>query len=272
MPHDVEVGLAAAAVNYAERAWPVFPLRPRDKRPAVARGLHSATTDPERVAAWWAKHPDHNIGLRTGVAFDVLDLDTADALDHLDAAAPDDAGPVVGPMVATAKGVHVYVAPTGAGNRAGLLPGVDWRGAGGYVVAPPSVHPSGAVYTWADGFGPDAPIEPCPTWLAELVRPTMRPQVPAVAPRTVAATRWASTALDAEAGRVAVAAEGTRNDALNRAAFSLGQIVAGGGLDASEVAGRLLLAANRAGLAEAEAVATIASGLKAGAASPRTAA
>ncbi len=269
-------GLALAAVDYAARGWPVLPLRPRSKVPATRNGLHDATTDPDRITAWWSRWPDANVGLVTGVAFDVCDLDHDQALDDLDAAAPPEAAVIEGPIVATGKGVHLYVGTTGHGNRAGLLPGVDWRGTGGYVVAPPSIHPSGAAYTWGDqqGYGPDRPIEPCPRWLAELVAgPAARPTAATTAPAPRgSASRWAATALDAECGRVATAAPGTRNDALNRAAYSLGQIVAGGGLDAAEVAGTLLVAAVRAGLDEREAVATIGSGLRSGGQHPRTAA
>lgn len=267
--------LAAAALDYAARGWPVFPLVARDKRPATTNGLHDATTDPDRITAWWTRHPGANIGLRTGVAFDVCDLDNDQALDELDAAAPPDAGTIEGPIVATGKGVHIYVGVTGAGNRAGFLPGIDWRGTGGYVVAPPSIHPSGATYEWGAGYGPDHPIAPCPTWLAGLAaRRSTRPVTP-VAPRrqmTGSRTKWAQTALDAECGRVALAAEGTRNETLNAAAFNLGQIVGSGNLDAGDVTTQLVAAATRAGLSQNEAEATIRSGLQSGVLTPRGAA
>jgi hypothetical protein len=136
----------AAALRYACQGVPVFPLAPRSKFPLISaanggRGLHDATTDAARIQAWWMAHPTANAGLRTGVAFDVIDLDSEAAVDALEASR---AGRerITGPVVATpANGFHYFVSPTGLGNKSGLLPGVDFRGAGGYVVAPPSVHP-----------------------------------------------------------------------------------------------------------------------------------
>jgi hypothetical protein len=149
----------AAALRYASQGVPVFPLAPRSKFPLISaandgHGLHDATTDAAQIQAWWTAHPNANIGLRTGVAFDVIDLDSEAAVDALESAR---AGRdrISGPVVATGKGFHYFVLPTGLGNRAGVLPGVDYRGAGGYVVAPPSVHPSGTRYRWIirDGLG-----------------------------------------------------------------------------------------------------------------------
>jgi hypothetical protein len=141
--------LLDAALAYAARAWPVLACRPRGKTPLLEHGLHDATLDPDQIRAWWARHPAANVGLRTGVAFDVLDVDGPAGESALNGALPDaEAEPVDGPTVATGRGWHVYLAPTGRGNRAGVVVGVDWRGAGGYVVAPPSIHPRGATYPW----------------------------------------------------------------------------------------------------------------------------
>jgi hypothetical protein len=90
-------------------------------------GLHDATTDPEVIRAWWRAHPSANIGLRTGVSFDVIDLDSEHAVYALeDVRASRE--PIRGPIVQTGYGFHWYVKPTGLGNRAGVLPGVDFRG------------------------------------------------------------------------------------------------------------------------------------------------
>jgi hypothetical protein len=69
-----------AALHYSEKGWPVFPLAPRSKHPLIpardgGRGLHDATTDAAVIQAWWEAHPTANVRLRTGVAFDVIDLD-----------------------------------------------------------------------------------------------------------------------------------------------------------------------------------------------------
>jgi len=109
--------------------------------------------------------------------------------------------------------------------------------------------------------------------IIDLIFGVTKPE-PAVAPAprpalTVVGSGYAAAALERECGAVAQAGEGTRNDTLNKAAFSLGQLVAGGALERGEVEAGLLAAARSAGLTEKESRATIASGLKAGAEHPR---
>jgi hypothetical protein len=159
----------AAALRYASQGIPVFPLVPRSKFPLIAavdggHGLLDATTDAAQIQAWWMAHPTANIGLRTGVVFDVIDLDSEAAVDALQLAR-NGRERIRGPVVATAKGFHYFVQPTGLGNRAGVLPGVGFRGRDGYVVGSPSVHPSGARYR---GIIHDR-LNPAPSWLVELV-------------------------------------------------------------------------------------------------------
>jgi hypothetical protein len=130
--------LAGAAAWYAAQGIPVFPCRPGAKRPATRHGLHDATCDPAQVAAWWAATPAANIGVPTGVAWDVIDTDgpvgcAAFGLDDLH-----EAGLTLLGWASTPHGWHYLVPPTGGGNRAGILPGVDYRGTGGYVIVPPS--------------------------------------------------------------------------------------------------------------------------------------
>jgi hypothetical protein len=135
----------AASLAYALAGVYVFPLAPRSKVPLIparngGHGLHDATTDLDVIRSWWQVHPTANLGLRTGLGFDVIDLDCEAAIDALEEAR---AGrePPQGPVVRTGHGFHWYVKSTGVGNRAGILPGVDFRGRGGYVLGPPSVHP-----------------------------------------------------------------------------------------------------------------------------------
>lgn len=268
-----------AALGYAERDWPVVALKPGAKVPAggiCRHGLHDATTDAATIRRWWRAEPRANVGLLTGVAFDVLDVDGDLGMAALVVEMPFDGPAVNGPTVTTGKGAHVYVAPTGLGNRAGVVAHVDWRGRGGYIVAPPSVHPSGATYYWHCGesdpdFGVDAPIRPAPAWLLAMLDRRTAPSAPTAGTtdpgRPLSA--YARRALESEAGKVLLAPVGERNDTLNRAAFALGQLVAGAGLDVDEVIGALLVAAERCGLEANEARRTIASGLAAGAVQPR---
>jgi hypothetical protein len=268
-----------AALDYCSRGWPVLPCEPRGKRPAgalVPHGLKDASTDPDVVAGWWKAEPEANIGLRTGVAFDVLDVDGDEGMAALAVEIPFDAPTVDGPTVTTGKGAHVYVAVTGLGNRAGILPAVDWRGKGGYVVAPPSVHPSGAAYVWKCGeddlaFGANAPIRPAPAWLLDLLN---RRPATALLPngRSTSTSAYGRRALEAECGRLALAPEGQRNHTLNAAAFALGQLVASSALSADEVIVSLVEVARRIGLTDTEVEGTIESGMTAGLRSPRGAA
>jgi hypothetical protein len=172
-------------------------------------------------------------------------------------------------------GWHLLYAPTWLGNRVGLLPGVDWRGHGGLIVAPPSVHASGQPYRWVRPLGSELPAVP-DRLRARLVPPPVErtsaaPPPPAATDR---AHRYAHAALDREARSVATAPAGTCNHTLNRAAFNLGQLVAGGLLDAGEVGAVLLeaaLAAPATGHADRarKARQTIKSGLHAGQQQPR---
>lgn len=142
--------LLESAMRYAEWGWPVFPLGRMSKKPAISKhdggnGVLDATTDVDRIKRYWQKHPDHNIGIATGFAFDVLDVDTPkepgdpDGRDMLPKILESDKIPDAHGVVITASGgLHYYLEPAGIGNRAGIVPGIDIRGKGGYVVAPPS--------------------------------------------------------------------------------------------------------------------------------------
>ena len=129
--------LGMAARWYAEQGWPVFPLLEDSKKPAVRNGFKSATTDVEAVAAWWKNNPMHNIGLPTGHRFDVVDVDGPTGLKSFNDL-PDGVMEDIHGKVNTPRGFHFYVLPAGRGNRAGVRPGLDYRGEGGYVCAPPS--------------------------------------------------------------------------------------------------------------------------------------
>lgn len=162
--------LLSSALYYAKAGIPVFPLevgigydrdgKPNGKKPLFKRahpkdapscygrdsgcdldghGLYDATTDIDKVRAWWSATPQANIGVRTGQLFTVIDVDMPDG--YLSLGEMRDKGliPAVHGRVITASGgTHLYVPPTGDGNATGILPGIDVRGVGGYCVAPPS--------------------------------------------------------------------------------------------------------------------------------------
>lgn len=167
----------AAALAYAAWGWPVFPLRAKGKIPLgkcgdcrttkcdgpttcghqLCHGFKDATTNPNRIREWWTEHPQANIGLATGHTFDVVDVDLHDPERPLKPNGiwawfdleNDPAHPPVHGVVTTPSGRHLYVTPTGGGNLAGVFPGIDYRGVGGYVVAPPSVRENGVRYQWS---------------------------------------------------------------------------------------------------------------------------
>ncbi|MEJ7763868.1 MAG: bifunctional DNA primase/polymerase [Acidimicrobiales bacterium] len=276
-----------AMLAYANLGWPVVPLHnpqgdacscsKKDdcpspaKHPRTEHGLKDATVNPGIITGWCERWPNANVGLLTGVAFDVLDIDGPQADTQLGRAAGGHLASL-GPEVATGRGWHLYFAPTGGGNKTGLIDHVDWRGAGGYVVAPPSLHISGTRYTWEPGCGPEETLEPVPPWLLALLNPPRPAVIPwATAPPAHHQDKGAygQRALEVELGRLACTQPGGRNDAVNRAAFNLGQLVASGHLEASAVADALLRVAAAIGLTEAEAVPTITSGMATGMRTPR---
>ena len=147
-----------AAVEYIKRGLAVFPLVERGKRPITQNGCKDATTDAAQVKAWWQQWPNANIGIATGKAssgITVIDLDidedkgidgyhTLDDWQRENGRFPDTWMSITG-----RGGYHLYYKDTvERRNRAGIIDGVDVRGDGGYVVAPPSIHSNGNRYEW----------------------------------------------------------------------------------------------------------------------------
>jgi hypothetical protein len=129
-----------AALAYAAWGWAVFPLLPGSKTPATRHGFKDGSADTGVINAWWKSMPEANIGLPTGEAFDVIDVDApAGYRSYLAMLDADVIPDVHGKVFTRSSGLHLYVTPTGERNSAGLMPGIDYRGNGGYVVAPPSI-------------------------------------------------------------------------------------------------------------------------------------
>jgi putative DNA primase/helicase len=187
------------------------------KHPRTRNGLKDAATHRKQIEAWWSKWPDANVGVRTGALSNlvVLDIDLKskgqESLDRLEA----EHGPL--PPTVTALtgggGRHVLFAHPGveARNSAGKLgSGVDVRGDGGYIVAPPSRHASGRCYAWQTNQAPgDLPLAEVPGWmLTQLQAPSRQPPG--------RSTGNLATLLDEEP-----IVEGQRNDALTSIAGRL---------------------------------------------------
>ena len=147
--------LMGAALQYAAWMWPVFPLGARSKKPAIPKeqgghGFQDATTDRGGVRSWWNRNPRYNIGIATGHRFDVIDVDPKaggnESLTELLAA---HRIPTVHAVARTGSGgLHLYIKLRRARNGAAILPGVDYRGLGGYVAVSPSTRGPGQTYTW----------------------------------------------------------------------------------------------------------------------------
>ena len=307
------------ALDYARRGFPVFPCDPMDKQPLVPRdkdatgrpipktgGLNKATRDEAQIRAWWRKYPRAMIGLRMGPEAGVFAIDPdvpkepgdPDGLAAWqDLAAAHDYAPTTHAHVSPRGGRHLlfaYPADITITNSPGNLPpGIDVRGAGGYVIAPPSRMADGREYRLER---PEHAFrhEQAPDWLLDLLRkpePAQAPPSPEQKKTSERATpqppngeparifmdevpdSYIACAVDEECAAVAAAPRGQRNKALNTAAFKLGTLVGAVRLDAGTATRRLYDAAVASGLVQDDgqhaALATIESGLTSGADSPR---
>ncbi len=277
--------LLQAALDYAAHGVPVFPCLPRAKVPAVKGSFHAATTNPATIRRLW-RIADCNNGIATGMVSRILVLDadgsigveSLHALEAKHGRLPDTL------TSASSAGTHFWFrcespVPSSA-DHVGRF--IDIRADGGYIMAPPSIHPDGPVYRWLSS----RPLAPAPDWLLQLAR-KKRP-APTISQRAIARMRprpldgngspdaYGRAALEYEVAALAATPQGSRNHALNRATFSLFQLVAGGELSESEVLDRLIAAARANGLmtdpddGPRRVFATIGSGRRAGMQHPRT--
>jgi replicative DNA helicase len=190
------------AQAYAKKGWQTFPLKPHDKIPLV-KWADVATCDTAMINGWFDNYPDANIGIacgsRSGIV--VLDVDAGhggyESLTRLIekyGAIPETSVSKTG-----SGGEHIFFKHPGIEirNSAGKLgPGLDVRGDGGYVVAPPSIHPNGNSYEWAV----DAELAEMPQWMIEALKESPKPEPKPVAGEVI---------------------EGGRNDYLTRMAGAM---------------------------------------------------
>lgn len=148
-----------AAIKYATQyGWAVFPVSPNTKKPLTPHGCKDAKKTVGPIQAWWKRYPDASIGIATGSMSNLIvideDIDEEKDLDGFQSIRRwerENGELTETAYVLTGRGGnHRYYHYTGKdiGNRTGLLEGVDVRGEGGYVIAPPSIHPNGTEYTW----------------------------------------------------------------------------------------------------------------------------
>jgi hypothetical protein len=230
----------------------------------ISKGYKNASTDAATIRSWWNGHPNAMIGMPTGEAVGawVLDIDDPAVFEaHCEIAIP------VTRKTLTGKGYHLWFAedPEHEVRNAQVkkkdgekvwpfpdLPGAEVRGNGGYVIVPPSLHPSGRRYTWAvDGD----PVPP-PERLLAIVRKESAPpkeagasrpapgaaQAPAQPAGREGDTAWGLAALEGECANIRAAGNGEQEGTLNDAALKIGAIVAGKNLTVETAKAKLIAA------------------------------
>lgn len=286
------------ALAYAELGWYVFPChhplkktgwscsceiwkrekvdenfdcsRP-GKHPRTENGLDDATIDPEQIRAWWRKWPMANIGINCGMSgLLVVDLDSYKDSYQGDDLALDEETIT---SLTGGGGSHLFYrledSDTFGSSNKNLPAGVDIKGRGGYVVVADSIHKSGNAYQWELDYSPwDRDPAPIPPKLRALLEKKQQDrsvvQFDTTKKYTNLGTPYGLAAVTNQCKAVSVAVNGTRNDTLNAAAFSLGRLVAGGELDYNHAYDNLYSAALVIDLSDAEAKQTIVSGMTAG--------
>ena len=272
-----------AALGYVERGFSVIPLTPQEKSPhrallpRDARGrptwkpYQESPPSEHEIGRWFQMEPKANLGIVTGAVSGIVvqDLDSSRGLaeTHRRGGIPET------PVSKTGHGLHVFYRHPGhdVHNFVRRLPGMDLRGDGGYIVAPPSIHPDGHRYHWQVDLS--TPIAPPPGWLVELWTEDPAQDLINAAlndpPRPVRSGKYGSGALTNELDRLSKAVNGSRNNTLVTAAFRMGQLIASGRLDREEAERGLTLVSLQIGLTEKETRATVASGISAGMSNPR---
>jgi hypothetical protein len=316
--------LLTAALAYAGQGLRVLPLHSVDhlgectcgsasctspgKHPRTAHGVREASADPDVIAAWWARWPGANVGLATGPAAGegllgwwVLDLDRPkageiDGRDALEVLAEIHGGLPQGAVSLTGSGgLHLLFRWPEAGSairsRARVLrhdgawASADTRGLGGYIVAPPSMHATGARYAWGEGQGLEA-LCAAPGWLEAAVRARDAAKVAAQATRAPGASgeaedrswevggdrasRYVAGALSKACERLEKLGAGQRHASLLREARTIGgwlHLVSQP--DEEQATAALAEAAMRAGIGEKDARRTARDGVQHGMTEPR---
>lgn len=247
-----------AAAYWAKRGVPVFPVR--GKMPATPHGFKDASTNiPEE----WP--PGLGVAMPTGAVSGmwVLDIDKGkggpESLQRLEA----EHGALPPTLKANTGGGgahYFFSADRPVKNTVSKIgPGIDTRGDGGYVVIPPSPHPSGRAYEWDQNC---ADVAPAPAWLYALLTQSSQAPTGQAGTKDKSPAFWAAR-LEVLRRDLETVAEGGRNNALNRAFFRMKDGIEAGAIPAERVRRTLSSAAVAAGLPAAEVAKTAASALSA---------
>jgi hypothetical protein len=220
-----------AELSYAERGWPTFPTV--NKRPLTEHGLLDATTDPEvirdRRRRWPHSVPAIVTGKISGLVVLDIDIDEAKGVNGLDAL--DALGIATHPETPTAHtprgGIHMLFAHPGyeVRNSAGKIgAGLDVRGDGGYIVAPPEPG-----RYWDPHLGLATPPIAMPAWMIVSEPQPVASAEPLPRP-TIPLNRYCEAALDAAVQAIMSAPHGQQEETLNREAFSIGRLAGSGAI------------------------------------------
>lgn len=281
--------LGDIALAYATKLnFYVFPLKERDKVPLGGHGCKDATNNNEQIAKWWGNTETANIGLACGEQSGIWVLDIDGKLGEADLAYLESVNGKLPktPCVKTANGRHFffkYPKNQKITNRAKIVPhtdnaigGIDVRGGGGYVVLPPSIHPTGISYEWL--VRPtETDFQDAPEWLLNLVIKPIIPNIPNKIPsfsqpingiRPFARRTGPEDIINDRLNAVRTAHEGTRNNTLHISAIQIGKLIPGGHIGEQEAINQLTMAAQACGLQSYEIQATIASGMRFGMGDP----
>jgi putative DNA primase/helicase len=267
--------MLVAALEYAGRGWSIFPAPVGEKKShkSAARTANGerwgATKQPDEVRSDFRRWPGANVGIPTGVAngIFVLEVDTiagghaADGIAALsDLESKHGKLPVTSTAESPSGSLHYYfLYPPGVevrNSESAIAPGIDIRGEGGMVIAPPSQKPGVGVYVWKN---PGVPIREAPNWLLDLIVEATKPKVLTISAQAAAlvwppppvagslegkrTAAWLTTALNAEVALVAQAIKGTRNAQLFKSTANLvGYIKAGANLSESAVTDAMIAA------------------------------
>src|SRR5262249_54254166 len=267
-----------AALAYAAHGWAVFPAPPGTKR-SYKSAEHSdgrawgMARNAEEIRRDFTRWPDAGIGIPCGAVNGIIVVETDTVAGHgIDGSSSlaqletkHGALPDTLQAISPSGSVHRYFKHPGAGikiisSASELGAGIDVKGDGGMVIAPPTVRPGVGVYRWINRN----PIAEPPPWLVELTKDRQPPppkRLPIRERAQAAVRRWeakrrrdvsppayADAALEYEIRDLAGAAQGGRNHALNRSAFSLLQLVHAGQLDRADVERQLIDACAANGL------------------------
>jgi putative DNA primase/helicase len=233
----------------------------------IKHGVHDATTNPEQIKAWWAAWPKANVGIAAGKQSNLFVIDADSTIIVNDA---EQRGLPLTPGVSTGRGKHAWFKHPGfiVPNKV-KIEGFDFRGDGGLVVAPPSLHEFGVRYEWSTDL--DTPLADCPGWITALITQSKQFTGSAELRDAIKDTPYGLGALKRALKALSASHNGTRNNTLYEQTASLYNLVAGGELLAATVDFELASAAEGIGLDPDEIEKTLHSARLNGSSNPRNA-